>query len=101
MKVISNPMSSLPKDPGSSSSFDGSEGEPQNRIGLETNGSNGVRGDHSFVHVDVYALEDLSSPGVNYGFRSQSDLGAVEMMNDNIQLFRYRFQWILRLLPRF
>ncbi|XXG40457.1 hypothetical protein AAC387_Pa01g1169 [Persea americana] len=53
MKVISNPMSSLPKDPSSSSSFSGSEEEPQNRIGVETNGSDGVRGNHSFVPVDV------------------------------------------------
>ncbi|RWR79314.1 RING-H2 finger protein ATL54 [Cinnamomum micranthum f. kanehirae] len=82
MKVTSNPMSSLPKDPSSSSSFSGS----QNPIGVETNASDGVRGNHSFVHVDVYALEDLSSPAKNCGFRSQSDLGAVETMNDDIQL---------------
>ncbi|KAJ8648089.1 hypothetical protein MRB53_001112 [Persea americana] len=103
MTVISNPMSSQCGDPSSSSSTttttstststttttpSHSREESHSHIGLEINRSNGVGGNHRETHVDVSASEDSSSTHVNCGFRSQSDLGAVEMTNDDIQLVR-------------
>ncbi|XXG40455.1 hypothetical protein AAC387_Pa01g1167 [Persea americana] len=84
MNVISNQMSSSSS---SSLSF-GSSDETQNQFGLGINGGNGVGGNHSHTHVDVSALEASSSPRVDCGLRPQSDLGAVEMMNADIQLVR-------------
>ncbi|KAJ8648086.1 hypothetical protein MRB53_001109 [Persea americana] len=84
MNVISNQMSSSSS---SSLSF-GSSDETQNHIGLGINGGNGVGENHSHTHVDVSALEASSSPRVDCGLRPQSDLGAVEMMNADIQLVR-------------
>ncbi|RWR79315.1 hypothetical protein CKAN_00788500 [Cinnamomum micranthum f. kanehirae] len=105
MNVISNPMSSQCEGPSSSSSTttttttstststtttttSHSREESHNDIGLEINRSNGVGGNHRDTHVDVSALDDSSSTHMNCGFRSQSNLGAVEMTKDDIQLVR-------------